>query len=93
MIRTALALGATTAVALLLSATAFGHTHATPTLTGTVGPSFSIKLTMNGKIVKTLKAGTYKLVALHELYGRQVQTITVADDKPADVQFVFGKQG
>jgi plastocyanin len=35
---------------------------ATPTLVGTTGPGYSIKLQMNGKNVKTLKAGAYKLV-------------------------------
>jgi hypothetical protein len=35
---------------------------ATPTLVGTVGPSFTITLKMAGKKVQTLKAGTYKLV-------------------------------
>jgi len=34
----------------------------TPTLTGTVGPGFTITLKQSGKVVKTLKAGTYKLV-------------------------------
>ncbi|HLK45481.1 MAG TPA: plastocyanin/azurin family copper-binding protein [Acidimicrobiales bacterium] len=31
----------------------------TPTLTGTVGPGFTITLKQGGKTVKTLKAGTY----------------------------------
>jgi len=62
VIRTTLALAATAAAALVLTAVASGRSHATPTLTGTVGPGFSIKLTMNNKVVKTLKAGTYKLV-------------------------------
>ena len=31
-------------------------------LVGTVGPSFTIGVKMNGKSVKTLKAGTYTLV-------------------------------
>ena len=66
MIRTVLSLAVTAAAALVLSATAFGRTHATPTLTGTVGPGFTIKLTMNDKVVKTLKAGTYKLV-IHDM--------------------------
>ena len=35
---------------------------ATPTLTGTVGPGYTISLKENGKNLKTLKAGTYKLV-------------------------------
>jgi plastocyanin len=62
VIRTTLALAATIAVVLVLAAAALSRSHATPTLTGTVGPGFSIKLTMNNKVVKTLKAGTYKLV-------------------------------
>ena len=35
---------------------------ATPKLTGTVGPSFTITLTQAGKKVTTLKAGTYTFV-------------------------------
>ena len=35
---------------------------ATPKLVGTSGPSFSIKVTKGGKLVKTLKHGTYKIV-------------------------------
>ncbi|MEX2211190.1 MAG: hypothetical protein WD689_05445 [Gaiellaceae bacterium] len=35
---------------------------ATPTLTGTVGPGFTITLTLGGKKVATLKRGTYRLV-------------------------------
>jgi len=64
--RALLALAATTAVALVLAATALSRSHATPTLTGTVGPGFTIKLTLNNKVVKTLKAGTYKLV-IHDM--------------------------
>ena len=66
MIRTTLALAATAAVALVIAAAASSRTQATPTLTGTVGPGFTIKLTMNNKAVKTLKAGTYKLV-IHDM--------------------------
>jgi plastocyanin len=32
-----------------------------PRLTGTVGPGFTISLKQNGKLVKTLKAGTYSI--------------------------------
>ena len=35
---------------------------ATPTLRGTVGPGFTITLTKGGASVKTLKAGTYRIV-------------------------------
>jgi plastocyanin len=37
-------------------------TAATPKLTGTVGPGFSITITKAGKKVKTLKAGKYTIV-------------------------------
>jgi len=52
----AAALGAAVFVAAAGAATNAGQ------LVGTVGPGFSIKVTMNGKAVKSLKAGTYKLV-------------------------------
>jgi plastocyanin len=56
MNRTRLALVAAVAVAALgLSATA----QAANTLTGTVGPGFTITLTQGGKKVTALKAGTY----------------------------------
>jgi hypothetical protein len=45
-----------------LAATAFARHGATPTLIGTDGPGFKISLTMNGHAVKSLKAGTYKVV-------------------------------
>jgi plastocyanin len=45
-----------TVAALFFSAAA---TAATPTLTGTVGPGFTITLTQGGKKVTKLKAGTY----------------------------------
>lgn len=41
---------------------AFARHAATPTLVGTDGPGYTIRLTMNGKAVKTLKAGTYRIV-------------------------------
>lgn len=62
MIRNGLAVATTAALALVLVAAAFSRTHAAPTLTGTVGPGFTITLKMNNKVVKTLKAGAYTLV-------------------------------
>ncbi len=53
-----LALAAVLVVAVAASA-AFGRSAAKPTLTGTVGPGFTITLTQNGKKVKSLKAGKY----------------------------------
>ena len=50
------------AASLVAVAGALGAHAAAPTLTGTVGPGFTITLKMKGKVVKTLKAGTYKFV-------------------------------
>ena len=49
----------TASLALAVPALA-GQTAATP-LAGTVGPGFTITLTMNGKAVKSLKHGTYTI--------------------------------
>jgi plastocyanin len=62
MIRALFAGAAAGAAALLLVATSSGGSAAAPTLRGAVGPGFTIKLTKSGKVVKTLNAGTYKLV-------------------------------
>jgi plastocyanin len=51
---------AVAAVALAVAATA--SPMATPKLTGTVGPGFTISLKKGGKVVKTLKAGKYTFV-------------------------------
>jgi plastocyanin len=48
----------TVAMAVLASASL----AATPTLTGTVGPGFTITLTQGGKKITKLKHGTYKFV-------------------------------
>jgi hypothetical protein len=61
MIRASIAIIATTAAVLVVSVGASGRT-ATPTLKGTVGPGYTISLTMDGKKVKSLKRGTYKFV-------------------------------
>jgi hypothetical protein len=50
------------AVGAVLVAGASAKRSATLVLTGTDGPGFTIDLKMNGKVVKTLKTGTYKLV-------------------------------
>ena len=61
MIRASIAIIATTAAVLVVSVGASGQT-ATPTLKGTVGPGYTISLTMNGKKMKSLKRGSYKFV-------------------------------
>jgi hypothetical protein len=62
MKKTVLMLVLALAVAAALTATALARQNATPSLVGTVGPGYTIMLTQNGKAVKTLKHGTYKLV-------------------------------
>jgi hypothetical protein len=42
--------------------------------------------------ISGIPAGTYKLVAWHEMYGRQEQTVTVADDTPVETNFTFGRR-
>jgi len=50
------------AAALVFAGAAFSRSSGTKTLKGVVGPGYSISLKMNGKKVKTLKAGKYKIV-------------------------------
>jgi plastocyanin len=51
-------------LAVVFAASAFGQTSAQPTLVGIVGKNdaYKITLTMNGKLVKSLKHGTYTVV-------------------------------
>jgi plastocyanin len=49
-------------VAVVLVAGASATRSVTPTLVGTDGPGFTITLKQGPKVVKTLKAGTYKFV-------------------------------
>lgn len=62
MFRATLAVGAAAAVALAIVGAALSRAKSTPTLTGTVGPGFTITLKKSGNLVKTLKAGAYKFV-------------------------------
>lgn len=49
-------------VAGVVTANALARHAATPVLTGADGPGYTISLKMNGKAVKTLKAGKYTIV-------------------------------
>jgi plastocyanin len=62
MRRRLLALGVVLAAAAALTATALAQHAATPKLVGTVGPGYTINLTVGGKKVSRLKAGTYAFV-------------------------------
>lgn len=65
-------------VSLLLVGAGNGGTAAASAVRGSVGPGFTIKLAKNGKVVKSLKAGTYR--------------ITVSD-RSAEHNFVLARQG
>jgi plastocyanin len=47
--------------ALAVAAPASAARHATPKLVGEVGPGYTIEVSLKGKNVKTLKAGTYAI--------------------------------
>ena len=56
-----LAAAAAVAASLALAAPALAGQTASPPLAGSVGPSFTISLTKDGKAVKTLKPGSYTI--------------------------------
>jgi plastocyanin len=62
MKRRLLGLGVVVAAAAALAASAFAGHAATPRLVGTVGPGYTINLTVGGNKVSRLKAGTYAFV-------------------------------
>jgi plastocyanin len=62
MKRRLLVLGVVVATGAALTATAMARHAMTPKLVGTVGPGYTINLTVGGKKVTKLKAGTYAFV-------------------------------
>jgi hypothetical protein len=60
--RRSLVLMAVLVAATVVTANALARHTTTSTLVGTDGPGFTITLKLNGAAVKTLKAGTYKVV-------------------------------
>ncbi|HEY3542919.1 MAG TPA: hypothetical protein VGK79_10280 [Gaiellaceae bacterium] len=103
MIRKLLAAAATLAATVTVVAAASASPHAKPTLIGTVGPSFTISVTMNGKKVTNLKAGTYRLVihdkaSIHAFsldgphgYAKDFTTVPFAGTKTFTVKLVAGR--
>ena len=75
----------------------------TPTLVGTVGPGFTITLKENGKAVKTLKHGTYKLIVhdqatIHAFsldgphgFAKDFTTVPFTGTKTFTLKLVVGK--
>ena len=103
MLRKTLAVGIVALLAAVIAATALARRDSTPTLVGTVGPGFKIGLTQNGKVVKTLKAGGYKLVihdraSIHAWsldgphgYAKDFTKIPFVGTKTIAVKFKAGK--
>ena len=103
MTRKALAVALAAAATLALAVAAFASTLSTPTLVGTVGPGFKLTVTKNSKVVKILKAGTYKLVvhdkaAVHAFsldgphgYAKDFTTVAFVGTKTFTVKLVAGK--
>jgi plastocyanin len=103
MTRKGLAIATAAVLALVLAAAAFSRTRAVPTLTGTVGPGFTITLKLNSKVVKTLKAGSYKLVvhdkaSIHAFsldgphkYAKDFTTVPFVGAKTFTLKLVAGK--
>ena len=103
MIRKTLAVATAAVLALALAAAALSRTHAVPPLTGTVGPGFTITLKLNSKVVKTLKAGSYKLVihdkaSIHAFsldgphgYAKDFTTVPFTGTKTFTLKLVAGK--
>jgi plastocyanin len=84
---------------------ALARPAATPKLTGTVGPGFTISLTSKGKKVKTLKPGRYKFAisdkaSIHNFvleqetggkFERDLTTLPFTGTKTATVTLKKGK--
>lgn len=86
----------------VLAFAAVGGAATRPQLVGTVGPGFTIGVKMNGKSVKTLKAGTYTLVvhdkgAIHDFHligpgiNKAVTTVSFVGTKTVNVTLKKGK--
>jgi plastocyanin len=61
------------------------------TLVGTTGPGFTITLTMNGRTVRTLKAGKYKLLIRDKSANHNFHLIGPGVRKVATTPFVGTK--
>jgi plastocyanin len=90
------------AVSALLAFVSVGTAASHPVLVGTTGPGYTIKVTRNGKAVKTLKAGTYSLVvhdkaAVHDFhligpgFNKRITSVSFVGTKTVTVTLKKGK--
>ena len=75
------------AAALALAAPAAAARDATPKLTGEVGPGFTIEVSLKGKHVKTLKAGTYSILVEDKSSSHNFHLIGPGVNKSTTVAF------
>ena len=73
------------AAAFALAAPAAAARQATPKLTGEVGPGFTIEVSLKGKHVKTLKAGTYSILVEDKSSSHNFQQIGPGVNKTTSV--------
>ena len=52
-------------------------------------PFFSVTNAKGEFVIKNLPAGKYKIEAWHEVYGTQTQEITVQENNPTPITFIF----
>jgi plastocyanin len=105
MIRRSVLLSLVLALAVIGATSAFAHsaTARSLTLVGTVGPGYTITMTVNGQKVVRLKAGSYKLVihdkaSIHAWsldgpkgYAKDFTTVPFVGTKTVTVKFAAGK--
>jgi plastocyanin len=103
--RTVPAVVVVVSAALLFAATGSSKTQAVPTLVGTTGPGYTITLTMKGKAVKALHAGSYKFVvhdkaAIHNFFvekekggsfERAITSVPFVGTKTVTIKLTAGK--
>ena len=80
IIAAALVAALASAGAALSGSTGFTGSTGTRTLKGVVGPGYSITLKLNGKTVKKLKAGTYKIVVTDK---SPIHNFTLERERPS----------
>jgi plastocyanin len=104
LVRARIALLGATAVLVSgsLAASAMGSAAATPKLSGTVGPGFTITLKSKGAAVKTLKAGKYSITVsdkspIHNFHlsgpglNKEITTVSFTGTKTVTVTLKKGK--
>ena len=99
---TVAAAAAIVALALVATSLGGGSSRSATALRGSVGPGFTIKLTKAGKIVKRLKAGTYRLTVADRSAGhnfvlekergaeRVITSVSFVGTKTATVRLTAG---